>query len=380
MSRRTDENDLARIGYQARAGKTIVHAEVRHHALVDTVRLNRNSGVQKGPKMEKTHGKPLTHFSAVSWGQCVGLLVVAVMFWFAPERVLGQAAMPGSDATPAEGISFEPTVTGLEIRLGEQRVASYHREDAKILRPFFSSLRTPRGSQVTRNHPPIEGADATDHDTMHPGVWMAFGDISGQDFWRNKATMKFERTVLAPEIQEGALTFADSFVLLNTNGEVMGRQESKCEFIPLSGAWRLRWTATYFPQTSELVFGDQEEMGLGVRVATTMTEKNGGRILSSTGTTGAKATWGKSAAWCSYSGLVDGKPAGIVIVPSPNNFRASWWHNRDYGLMVANPFGQATLTGGAPGKHVVKKEAPLVLSFDVIVHDGEFSTSLVSLD
>ncbi|MFO0975184.1 MAG: DUF6807 family protein [Planctomycetaceae bacterium] len=299
------------------------------------------------------------------------------MVWFAPERVLGQAATPNSDATPAKGISFEPSATGLEISLGEQRVASYHRADAKILRPFFSSVRTPLGLQVTRNHPPIEGKDAIDHDTMHPGVWMAFGDICGQDFWRNKATMQFEKTVLAPEVQDGALTFTDSFLMLAANGETIGRQESKCELRPLPGAWRLRWTATFFPQSSDLEFGDQEEMGLGVRVATTMTEKNGGRILSSTGATGAGATWGKSAAWCSYSGTVEGKVAGIVIIPSPNNFRASWWHNRDYGLMVANPFGQAALAGGAPGNHVVKKEAPLALSFDVMVHDGEFTDRFV---
>ena len=40
--------------------------------------------------------------------------------------------------------------------------------------------------EVTRTHPPGDG-DATDHATMHPGVWLAFGNISGEDFWRNKA-------------------------------------------------------------------------------------------------------------------------------------------------------------------------------------------------
>ena len=38
--------------------------------------------------------------------------------------------------------------------------------------------------QVTRHHPPIEGQDRVDHGTFHPGIWMAFGDISGSDYWR----------------------------------------------------------------------------------------------------------------------------------------------------------------------------------------------------
>ena len=25
---------------------------------------------------------------------------------------------------------------------------------------------------------------------MHPGLWLAFGDLGGADFWRNKATVQ----------------------------------------------------------------------------------------------------------------------------------------------------------------------------------------------
>jgi hypothetical protein len=54
-------------------------------------------------------------------------------------------------------------------------------------------LRAPSGVAVTRHHPPIAGSDATDHDTMHPGVWLAFGDLNAQDFWRNKARIPLAR-------------------------------------------------------------------------------------------------------------------------------------------------------------------------------------------
>ena len=60
---------------------------------------------------------------------------------------------------------------------------------------------------MTRTHPPAEG-DATDHDTMHPGVWLAFGDISGEDFWRNMARIDHVAFSADPGVADGRLTFA----------------------------------------------------------------------------------------------------------------------------------------------------------------------------
>lgn len=79
-------------------------------------------------------------------------------------------------------------------------VTTYVFRDDKILRPYFANVHAPGGIQVTRNHPPVAGADPTDHDTMHPGVWLAFGDLSGQDFWRNKARVVHVRFVEPPAV------------------------------------------------------------------------------------------------------------------------------------------------------------------------------------
>jgi hypothetical protein len=72
------------------------------------------------------------------------------------------------------------------ITHGGKPVATYVFRDEKILRPYFAQVHAPDGTQVTRHHPPRPGIDAVDHDTMHPGIWLAFGDIGGVDFWRNK--------------------------------------------------------------------------------------------------------------------------------------------------------------------------------------------------
>jgi hypothetical protein len=53
--------------------------------------------------------------------------------------------------------------------------------------------------------------------------------------------------------------------------------------IALTNAWLLAWDANFQAGDASLVFGDQEEMGFGARVATALTEKNGGVITSSFG-------------------------------------------------------------------------------------------------
>jgi len=61
-----------------------------------------------------------------------------------------------------------------------------------LVSPYFANVYSPEGTKVTRNHPPREG-DAADHLTMHPGIWLAFGELSSQDYWRNKARIEHRR-------------------------------------------------------------------------------------------------------------------------------------------------------------------------------------------
>ena len=111
-------------------------------------------------------------------------------------------------------------------------------------------------------------------------------------------------------------------------------------------------------------------MGFGARVATAITEKNGGVITSSAGLKTAKNTWGQPAEWCDYSGTVDGQRVGITLMADPANFRPSWWHNRDYGLMVANPFGREAMKQGERSAVTVKRGQEFRLRFAAAIHAG----------
>ena len=280
--------------------------------------------------------------------------------------VLAGTACRLQAADPAFG--FTQSADRLAITFAGKPVAEYVFRDDKILRPFFAHVHAPGGIQVTRNHPPVAGQDATDHDTMHPGLWLAFGDISGQDFWRNKGRIEHVRFVEPLRVEKEQLAFAAENRLQSTNGQTLGTQISRVALAALPNGFLLTWQADFLPVAEELVFGDQEEMGLGVRVATKITEKNGGTILTSTGAKTAKVTWGKSFEWCDYSGELDGHCVGVTLMPDPANFRPSWFHNRDYGLMVANPFGRKAMNQGETSRVVVKKGERLSLRFGIYLH------------
>jgi hypothetical protein len=250
-------------------------------------------------------------------------------------------------------------------------IAEYVYADPKILRPYFAQVRTSGGTQVTRTHPPVEGVDATDHDTMHPGIWLGFGNLSGEDFWRNKGRMEHVRFVDRPSTAQERLAFATESRLVGSEGAVLGEMISRYELQTRPAGWRLSWEATFQPGTGELVFGDQEEMGLGVRVATALTEKNGGLITSSTGRRTAEQTWGQPASWCDYAGKIDGRRVGVTILPAAGNFRESWWHNRDYGVFVANPFGRAAMKQGEESSVVVARGEQFRIGYSVVVHEGD---------
>lgn len=269
-----------------------------------------------------------------------------------------------------ESFSVRERADRLEIAWHGQPIAEYVFDDPRILRPYFAQVRTPSGLAVTRRHPPDTKLDVTDHDTMHPGIWLAFGDISGHDFWRNKGRIEQLRFTASPKLDGDPLSFATLSRLLTPAGESLGQVDQRFTLRPRPAGWRLDWEATFHAAERELTFGDQEEMGFGVRVATPLIEKNGGVITSSTGRQGASATWGQPAKWCDYSGGSGERRSGITLIPDTANFRECWWHNRDYGLSVANPFGRAALRQGERSQVVVRPGEPFRLRFTAVIHEG----------
>jgi putative heme-binding domain-containing protein len=300
--------------------------------------------------------------------------IADVAVWLAQQqRGVGFQPQRGGETPPppADGkFAVDLKTDRVTITHAGRPVADYVFSDPKILRPYFANVHGPSGVKITRNHPPVQGKDATDHATMHPGIWFGFGDISGVDFWRNKGRIEHVRFVSAPNVTKDGVTFATEGRLLLPDGKPLATLTSRCAISARPAGWLLIWDATFHADQRDVTFGDQEEMGFGARVATALTEKSGGTILNNNGKKTAKATWGQPAAWCDYSGMKHGRQTGILLMASPKNFRTPWWHNRDYGVFVANPFGREAMKQVAKSAVTVKKGESLRLVFGAMLHDA----------
>jgi putative heme-binding domain-containing protein len=296
--------------------------------------------------------------------------------------LLGPKTMTANTSRPTgQGFSVAERGDRLLIEYSGQPVAEFVFRDERILRPYFANVHAPSGVKVTRSHPPEAGIDAEDHDTMHPGIWLAFGDINGADFWRNKGRIEHVRFLVPPALRDNHLGFATEGRLRTAEGSLVCSLTNDITIGALSNAWLVVWDATFRSDVGDFTFGDQEEMGFGARVATSITEKNGGLLVSSTGLKTAKGTWGMPAEWCDYSGNINGQPVGITLMTHPRNFRSSWWHNRDYGVFVANPFGRAAMNQGGTSAVTVKRGENFHLRFAAALHSGHgFSPAATYLD
>ena len=266
-------------------------------------------------------------------------------------------------------VAFDRRPDGLQVTIGGKPFARYVYGTETITRPFFESIHAPDGTQVTRNNPPVEGVDLADHPTFHPGLWLAFGDLNGADSWRNKDRIRHAGFIGEPGGGPGRGTFA----VRNRHekaGMVIGEETCRITVLMRPAGHLIVWDSEFRPEGSDLVFGDQEEMGLGVRVATPLAVVEGGRITDSEGRVNEAQVWGQQADWCAYGGESDGKRAGVLLMPDPGNFRRSWFHARDYGLLVANPFGRNAFTKGEKSRVVVGEGKSLRLRFGVLIWSG----------
>ncbi|WP_197525539.1 DUF6807 family protein [Pseudobythopirellula maris] len=293
----------------------------------------------------------------------------------------------GLVSLPADGqVTFDTSTPGrVAILVDGAPTAEYVYQDPVTTRPYFSNLKAPvvgakGGVQVTRNHPPVEGFDRMDHPEYHPGLWMAFGVLSGADGWRLKAPVEQLRFIEQPNTTDAGGAFAVELAHHDADpatDEPICTERFRFEVTPTEAGVLLGWDST-FTSDREFYFGDQEEMGLGVRLATPLRVETGGdnmapgggEMLDSEGRVNAAGIWGKAANWIDCRGELDGVPAGVAIFCHPKNFRETRYHARDYGYVCANPFSLDAFNVGEPDKTRVEPGASLRLRYGVLLHAG----------
>jgi len=269
----------------------------------------------------------------------------------------------------AAGFRLVSHADRIDVQLDGSPIASYVFRHDSVRRPFLAHVKTPGGRQVTRNFPPIAGQDRVDHADMHPGVWLAFGKLSGVDFWRNQGRVVHEGFVGDLDAGTNDAGFTTRNAYRSPDGALICRQRSRYRFARDPDGYRIDIEAT-FSSDEPFAFGVQEEMGLGLRVATPLAVINGsGMILNSEGGRDEKETWGQVAQWWDYSGVLDGMTAGVMIMSGQGNPDV-WSHSRDYGFLAANPF-PVDRPENRSRETVVSPGMIFSLRFGVLVHEHE---------
>ena len=281
-----------------------------------------------------------------------------------------------------EKFKFREEGAQLHLQLGKTQIATYILAHEQLTRRAFVNMRTPSGIQVTRNFPArrpddldpsSRDAERIIHPLMHPGLWMSFGWIDGNDYWRLTSKVKFEKYLERPTSSGREASFSTRDRYLNREGTgTVCLQDTSYRFRRIPAGIEITWKATFYNDDRDFLFGDQEESGLALRIASPLRVKGGnGRILNNRGEENGTGTWGRNFRWIDYSGVVKGKRAGIMVIPHPENSRRSWSHSRDYGLLASNPFQKQPDERREPYITTnVKKGQKFKLAYTIVLHES----------
>ena len=288
-------------------------------------------------------------------------------------------------------IEFKEADDRLVITQGGKPLAEYMKSgDDRTPRPYFRHVHAPTGQQATINNPPAEG-EPDDHHAFHVGLFQAFGRLGGQDTWRLKDRVAFAGYEVTPLGGLGEASFAVRNRYTKgtaANGETYCTEIARYTILARPHGTLILWESEFLPHGQVLEFGDQEEMGLALRVNAPMNVSSNarnqsgkvGRILNSRGDLNERGVrTPKQSVWCDYSGWVDGKFIGITLMSNPRNLRQPWWHARDYGLLVCNPFARQDLGGGKKSLLRVYPGQRFFIRYGILIHSSEDEKS-VDLD
>lgn len=262
----------------------------------------------------------------------------------------------------------------LVFRLNRRLLGRYVYEHEKLTRPAWIDMHSTSGIRVTRNFPPRlpEDEGAMDHELMHPGIWISFGHLDGEDYWRLTSRTRHAEFVESPSVEQGVVSFAvRNEYLRRDKQQVVCQEVTRYRLVPRPEGILMLIDAEFRSETADFYFGDQEESGLAFRVESKLRVDAGrGTILNDRGERNGKGIWGKPAKWVDYAAPVDGRHVGLMVMPSPHNARPCWMHVRDYGLVVANPFPRQPKERREPYvRTVVRRGEPYRLSYALLIHD-----------
>lgn len=282
----------------------------------------------------------------------------------------------------ARDFTYKQSDGAVDVMKGDKVIARYVYKDTP--RPYLYPILSPAGLAITRNYPMKEvKGEPTDH-PHHRSMWIGYGDANGVDFWSDtdKSGKMVQKSIDFDPIAPGpywSIHTNNDWIL--PDGRKMASDERKMAFYSCKYGTFIVNSIRLIASVSQLKFNDTKEGFYAIRLAPSLTLKDGkGHILTSEGDTDAKA-WGKRARWVDYTGEIDGKVVGVTMFDTTRNYGyPTYWHARDYGLLAANPFGGKAFTGDA------KNESPMTLTYTdsktfvyiTLIHDGKLDAKTIN--
>lgn len=265
------------------------------------------------------------------------------------------------------------------VTIDGQEFTTYH-TDPKWPKPFFSPVKTPSGTVLTR---PVHAVATKEHDHVHhKGIWVAIDEVNDNKHWAEKSIIKnISVELVKPEGNPVEMRVVNHW--LDKEGAAVVIENTTIQiFANRLLAYDIQFTAG----KNKVHWGDTKEGLFGIRVADSVREKQptpdkpAGKIVDANGRKTMKECWGQLSDWVDYSGLVDGKVEGVAIFDNPSNFRRSRYHVRDYGLFTISPFGQKSYTNGQMPADELNQEAgtSFHLKYGIYIHSGDAEQGGVS--
>jgi len=262
---------------------------------------------------------------------------------------------------------------GVEVKIQGKPFATYVIDQGN--KPYLYPIYGPTGKAMTRAYP-MEQVEGEQHDhPHHRGLFFGHENIDDHtDTWQERAT--FEEMLKSPKqeatgrkrlplvgsekhhdftelkAENDSAVIAETLDYLDPKGKRLLSEERRITFHMIGEMRAIDFDQDLIASDGPVTFGDSKDAGLGIRVPTSMAvdSKLGGHIINSNGLEDANA-WAKPAAWCEYTGPVEGEQLGIAFFDHPSSYRyPTIWHVRTYGLFAANPFGSKVFDKSAPSK------------------------------
>ena len=313
--------------------------------------------------------------------------------WIVDDLPAGETANyeldSGGPAASGSGVELSKAEYRIQVRIDGANFTNYC-FGKDLVRPHLYPLIGPYGDGITR--PLIIEGEGDHH--HHRSVWISHGHVNGWNNWGEGEGHAWTRHQRFDALESGPV-FGRIVSVSNWEGAHAWRGEHGSNVIcEERAAWTFYRTGTdvrvfdldvtLTAPKIDVLFGDTKEGGLAsIRVAESMEVRSGegGRIENAIGGVNEDESWGKRAAWCHYTGPVNGNRVGVAIMDHPDSFRhPTYWHVRNYGLMTANPFGHSHFHADPKrrGNHVLPPGGSLEGRYRFYVHKGDASEGQIT--